>query len=97
MALGLAAALGQPIPQAQGAKPDSVKVTRTPPMVEFHVDAKYPDPYWRSASPEKLGIDAAKLEAAVSRIGERGLEIHGMVVARNGKLAFERYGWKTNE
>ena len=85
----------QPIPQAAAGAGTKPAASPTRPMKDFHGDPSYPDPYWGKAAPEQEGIDRAKLEAAVARISERGWEVHGMVVARHGRIVFERYGWKT--
>jgi CubicO group peptidase (beta-lactamase class C family) len=87
----------QPIPQAPGAEAAVREVRPAHPMRDFKGDPAYPDSYWGTATPGEARIDTAGLDAAVARIAEKGWEIHGMVVARNGKIVFERYGWKTGQ
>lgn len=46
---------------------------------------------WESASPEAEGIDSAALCAALTRAGAGSANIHGVVVARHGRLVGEFY------
>lgn len=48
---------------------------------------------WQISSPAAQGLSAEALEAAVAKLGEAG-ERQGLVVIRNGVLAFEHY-WET--
>jgi CubicO group peptidase (beta-lactamase class C family) len=50
------------------------------------------DDQWQVAAPESVGIDGGKLCALVPRFEEwKEANLHGVVVARHGKLAFEHY------
>ena len=55
---------------------------------------------WEVATPSSQGVDAKALEEASRRAeaGEFG-QVHGLLVARNGKLIFERYyhGWDMHQ
>jgi CubicO group peptidase (beta-lactamase class C family) len=55
-------------------------------------DPAFPDGVWTASTPEAEGMDAAKLEAAVSAARERGHALHAFLVIRHGKLVLERYG-----
>ena len=47
---------------------------------------------WSVAAPESVGLDGDKLCALVAKFAEwKAANIHGVVVARHGKLAFEHY------
>ena len=47
---------------------------------------------WQIATPESLGMDGGKLSALAARFEEwEEANLHGVVVVRHGKLAFERY------
>jgi hypothetical protein len=47
---------------------------------------------WQLAAPETVGIDGAKLCALVPRFEEwKEANLHGVLVVRHGKLAFEHY------
>ena len=47
---------------------------------------------WQVASPESVGLDGAKLCALAARFEEwKEANLHGVVVMRHGKLAFEHY------
>ena len=47
---------------------------------------------WQVASPESVGLDGAKLCALAARFEEwKEANLHGVVVIRHGKLAFEHY------
>ena len=55
-------------------------------------DPASPDDFWRASTPAAVGMDGARLEAAVQAIQSRGWAIHSFLVARRGKLVLERYG-----
>jgi CubicO group peptidase (beta-lactamase class C family) len=40
-------------------------------------------------------MDPAQLQKALDFIQSKGWEIHAFLIARNGRLVFERYGWKS--
>jgi CubicO group peptidase (beta-lactamase class C family) len=46
---------------------------------------------WAIASPESLGIDAARLCGIAARLNEIGADAHAVVIVRQGKLVFEQY------
>jgi CubicO group peptidase (beta-lactamase class C family) len=56
-------------------------------------DARYPDSFWQAATFEESRMDAALLDAALARIAASRWELHSLLVARDGKLVVERYGW----
>src|SRR4029453_9503393 len=58
-------------------------------------DPAFPDDFWRPATGAASGVDQATLQQAAARIASNGWEIHAFLVARNGRLVFERYGWNT--
>ncbi|MBI1779705.1 MAG: serine hydrolase [Proteobacteria bacterium] len=50
------------------------------------------DDQWQVATPESVGLDGGKLCALVTRFDEwKEANLHGVVVVRHGKLAFEHY------
>ncbi|MBV8119816.1 MAG: serine hydrolase [Alphaproteobacteria bacterium] len=50
------------------------------------------DDHWQVAAPESVGIDGGKLRALVPRFEEwEEANLHGVVIVRYGKLAFEHY------
>jgi CubicO group peptidase (beta-lactamase class C family) len=53
-------------------------------------DARPRGAAWTSVDPAEVGLDAGALARAAGLLGERG-ERQGIVVARRGALAFERY------
>ena len=46
---------------------------------------------WATASPENVGIDAARLCGIAGRLNEIGADAHAVVVVRHDKLVFEQY------
>jgi CubicO group peptidase (beta-lactamase class C family) len=50
------------------------------------VDAPLP-----TATPAEVGLDGARLDAVVARLGEVDHDLHSMLVARDGRLAVEAY------
>jgi CubicO group peptidase (beta-lactamase class C family) len=53
--------------------------------------AAKPQP-WKTATPEAVGMNSARLDALAQDIrGGKYADIHGLLVVRHGKLAFEQY------
>jgi CubicO group peptidase (beta-lactamase class C family) len=46
---------------------------------------------WLTSTPERQGIDSEKLAGALDRARERSLDIHSLLIARNGHLVLEAY------
>ncbi|MGY3547754.1 CubicO group peptidase (beta-lactamase class C family) [Bradyrhizobium sp. USDA 4472] len=46
---------------------------------------------WEIASPDNVGMDAAKLCSIAARLAQRATAVHSVVVIRRGKLVFEQY------
>src|SRR5215470_20165065 len=49
------------------------------------------DDGWTIASPESVGLDGARLCGIAGHLKDIEADVHGVVVARHGKLAFEQY------
>jgi CubicO group peptidase (beta-lactamase class C family) len=49
------------------------------------------DDGWIIASPDSVGIDAARLCGIAARLRETDADVHAVVIARHGKLVFEQY------
>jgi CubicO group peptidase (beta-lactamase class C family) len=64
-------------------------------LVSYLGDPAYPDDFWTTATLQESNMDAAVLERAVERIAGLQQEIHSFLVARYGRIVFERYGWKS--
>jgi len=62
---------------------------------DYLADPAYPDDFWQPASAGESQVDPAPLAQAVSLIASSGWEIHSFLIAKNGRLVFERYGWDT--
>jgi CubicO group peptidase (beta-lactamase class C family) len=58
--------------------------TPTPP-------AYWPTDGWRSAAPEEQGVDSEKLAQMVDHIQEENLNLHSLLIVRNGYLVSEIY------
>jgi CubicO group peptidase (beta-lactamase class C family) len=61
-------------------------------LKNYLADAKYPDTYWKSSSPEQEGMNGDVLQKSLAYIRENKLEIHSFLIIKNGKLIFEYYG-----
>lgn len=53
--------------------------------------AYYPTQDWRSSSPEEQGVDSAKLADALLAIRQKNLNIHSLLVIRNGMVVVDAY------
>ena len=62
---------------------------------DFLGDPIYPDSFWKPASFAESKIDPAPLEQALRVIEKSGWEIHSFLIAKRGRLVFERYGWNS--
>ncbi|RYZ03355.1 MAG: class C beta-lactamase-related serine hydrolase [Myxococcales bacterium] len=60
---------------------------------DFLGDSEFPDDFWQPAAAGESDIDPAPLEQALKLIETSGWEIHSFLIAKNGRLAFERYGF----
>jgi beta-lactamase family protein len=64
---------------------------------DFLANPDFPDSFWRPPSPGESTLDPAPLEQAVQLIERSGWEIHSFLIAKNGHLLFERYGWSSGD
>ena len=55
----------------------------------------YPDDFWQPAAPVESLVNTALLEQSLDWIQSHGWEVHSFLVARDGRLVFERYGWSS--
>jgi hypothetical protein len=53
--------------------------------------AYWPDPEWRSSTPEEQGIDSASILAMLQEIQQKDLNVHSVLVIRHGYLVAEVY------
>lgn len=51
----------------------------------------WPTDGWRSTTPEEQGMDSETLARMVEHVGEEGLDLHSLLVIRNGYLVSELY------
>lgn len=65
------------------------------PLHDYLGNTHYPDDFWQVAPPTESGLDPAQLQQAADFIHSKGWEVHAFLIARNGRLVFERYGWKS--
>jgi CubicO group peptidase (beta-lactamase class C family) len=66
-------------------------------LLDFLGDARYPDSFWQPAGASEEQVDPVPLEQAVQLIQDSGWELHSFLVAKNGRLVFERYGWSSGK
>ncbi len=64
-------------------------------LLDYLGNNNYPDDFWKAAIPESCNVNRSILDSAAKFISDSRLEIHSFLVARNGRLVFERYGWST--
>ncbi len=64
-------------------------------LKDYLGDPAYPDTFWQTASFAASNIDPAPFQQALTTIASSGWEIHSLLVARNGRVVFDRYGWKS--
>jgi CubicO group peptidase (beta-lactamase class C family) len=55
------------------------------------VQAQEASAYWPAATPEELGIDSAKLAEGLLSIRQQHINIHSLMVIRNGKMVLDAY------
>lgn len=51
----------------------------------------WPADDWRTSTPEKQGIDSGKLRRMLEYIKEHQIDIHSILIIRNGYLVLESY------
>lgn len=52
---------------------------------------EWPTQAWPTSTPEEQGIDAAKLAAGLQAIRQQGLNLHSLLLVRNGKVLLDAY------
>lgn len=64
---------------------------------DFLGDPAFPDDFWQPAGGGEVQVDPAPLAQAVKLIETSGWEIHSFLVAKQGRLVFERYGFSSGK
>ena len=62
---------------------------------DFLGDPGFPDSFWQPAGAGESQVDPALMEQALRLIETSGWELHSFLIAKNGRLVFERYGWNS--
>ena len=62
-----------------------------PKSVEQPAAIEWPTVAWSTSTPEEQGFDSAQLAAGLEAIREHGLNLHSVLVVRNGKLLLDAY------
>src|SRR6266849_6459965 len=57
----------------------------------------WPTHGWRTTTPEQQGMDSDKLREAMDYIQQRDLNIHSMLIVRNGYVVVEAYFYPYDE
>ena len=66
---------------------NSVERSRRPDQ-----DTNYwPTKEWRSSTPEQQGVDSAKLADALYAIRQHNINIHSLLLVRNGNVVLDAY------
>ena len=64
----------------------------TPPPAATPVNGTYwPTEGWRISTPEEQGMDSQKLEAMLAEIKDRDINLHSLLIIRNGYIVSETY------
>jgi CubicO group peptidase (beta-lactamase class C family) len=66
-------------------------------LADYLGDEAYPDDFWQPTSAQAANMDPALLQQAVASVATTHTEIHSLLIARNGKLVMERYGWNAGQ
>ena len=56
----------------------------------------WPTQEWQMSTPEEQGIDSAILAEGLKAIGQRGLNLHSVLIVRNGALVLDAYFYPYN-
>ena len=56
-----------------------------------HISAYFPDDKWQSTTPEEQGLDSALILPMFQEIQEKNIDIHSVLLVRNGYLVSEAY------
>lgn len=67
-----------------GCIPVREAAQRSPPV-------EWPTQTWATSTPEEQGVDAAKLAAGLQAIRQHGLNLHSLLLVRNGKVLLDAY------
>ena len=79
-----------------GCTPQQPVIVEVTPTEQVQAATSTPDIYWptqgwRTAAPEVHGMDSEQLQAMFTAIDDQDLNIHGIVVVRNGYIIAEGY------
>jgi CubicO group peptidase (beta-lactamase class C family) len=77
------------IPHANSVASPSVQNSASP--------AYWPTQGWRSSTPEQQGIDSGKLADALDYIRKNEINIHSLLIVRNGFVVLDAYFYPYNE
>src|SRR5690349_19833639 len=61
------------------------------PVLAQDAALPWPTDDWQTATPESQGMDSQKLSETVDFIQKQGIDIHSLLVIRNGYLVLEAY------
>ena len=80
------------LPLAPTKAPSTNAPTVTPlPTSIATSEAYWPTQGWRTSAPEEQGLDAQKLAAMLKAVQEKNLNLHSLLIIRNGYLVSETY------
>lgn len=71
-----------------------MKLSATPPS---QAPAYWPTQGWRSSPPEQQGIDSVKLAEALDYIRRHDINIHSLLIVRNGYVVLDAYFYPYDE
>ena len=66
-------------------------VPSTVPTLTSATDIYWPTKTWRTSSPEEQGMNSSKLTQMLATIQQKHLNLHSLLVIRNGYLVSETY------
>jgi len=71
-----------------------ISLAATPPL---QAPAYWPTNGWRSSTPEQQGIDSVKLAEALDYIRQHDINIHSLLLVRNGYVVLDAYFYPYDE
>jgi CubicO group peptidase (beta-lactamase class C family) len=85
-----AASAGCAGPKA-GEPPVPAATSTLPPGATLRPERYWPTRGWRTSTPAEQGMDGAKLARMLDSVREQGLNLHSLLVIRNGAIVSETY------
>jgi CubicO group peptidase (beta-lactamase class C family) len=73
------------------SSPQAVFVPSSVPTTDVITSAYWPTDSWRTSTPEQQGVDSQKLAQMLDAVEQQNLNMHSLLVIRNGYIVSESY------